>query len=231
MVCDDTDGNISLCIFSILCISKTANVITQCLECIHIKDRIYILYNRCQTFQSHSGINIFLLQFGIMSMSVIIKLCKYVVPDFHITVAFTTYRTIRAAASVFFPSVIIDLGTRTAWAGTMLPEIVCFSKTENTLCRDPHFLIPDFECLFIFFVYGRIQSVWIQTYYLCQKFPGPFDCFILKVISKREVSKHLKECTMTCCLSYILDISCTDTFLTGCHSASRRDLLSCEVRL
>ncbi len=56
----------------------------------------------------------------------------------------------------------------------------------------------------------------IQSNYLCQKFPGPVDRFSLEVISKREVTKHLKEGTVTCCLTYIFDITCTDTFLTGC---------------
>ena len=41
---------------------------------------------------------------------------------------------------------------------------------------------------------------------------------------KRRVSQHLKEGQMTCCLSYILNITGTDTLLSGRHSSSRRDL-------
>ena len=54
---------------------------------------------------------------------------------------------------------------------------------------------------------------------------------MFKVISKREVSKHFKECKMSCCLTYIFNISGTDTLLTGGHSFARRDLLSGKIRL
>ena len=40
-------------------------------------------------------------------MTVIVELGKYVVPDLHVTVTFTTYRTSRLAAAVFLTTVII----------------------------------------------------------------------------------------------------------------------------
>ena len=54
---------------------------------------------------------------------------------------------------------------------------------------------------------------------------------MLEIVSEGEVTKHLKKCQMTCCLSDIFNISCTDAFLTGGHSALWRNLLSCKIRL
>ena len=54
---------------------------------------------------------------------------------------------------------------------------------------------------------------------------------MLKIISEREVTKHLKECKMSCCLTNVLDITGTDTFLAGRHSSARWDLLSGKIWL
>ena len=44
-----------------------------------------------------------------------------------------------------------------------------------------------------------------------------------------EVTKHFKEYTMACGFTYILDITCTDTFLAGTYSCSRRDFSTCKI--
>ena len=111
----------------------------------------------------------------------------------------------------------------------MLPEVIFFSKTENSVSRDSDLFVPDIKCFIIFQIYGRIKTVCIQSYYLCEKFPGPVDGFCLKIVTKGEVTKHFKECTMTCGFTYILDITCTDTFLAGTYSCSRRDLSTCKI--
>ena len=54
---------------------------------------------------------------------------------------------------------------------------------------------------------------------------------MLKIIPKREVSKHLKECKVTLILSYIFNISGTHTLLTCSHTSAWRNLLSCKIRL
>ena len=50
----------------------------------------------------------------------------------------------------------------------------------------------------------------------------------LEVIAKREVTKHFKECKVTCCLTYIVDITCTYTFLTCCYSFSWWCFCTCK---
>ena len=84
-------------------------MVTQSLHCIDIEHGIYILYDTCQTLQSHTCINILLDQIGIISMSVIIKLAEYVVPNFHITVTFASDCTSRFSTSILFSTVVINL--------------------------------------------------------------------------------------------------------------------------
>ena len=165
-----------------------------------------------------------------MTFPVIFELGKYVIPYFHITVAVTSYGTARFTTAVFFSTVIVNLRTRTARACAVLPEVVFFSETEDSVSRNTNFFIPDIEGFIILFVYRRIQTVLIQTYHFGQKFPGPCDGFVFEVITKREVTKHLEESTVTGCLSYVLDITGTDTFLAGSHTGSRRNLCSGKIR-
>ena len=113
----------------------------------------------------------------------------------------------------------------------MLPEVVLFSKTENTLCRNSDLFIPDIKGLVIVKIDGRIQTVRVKAYHLGQKFPGPADRLLLKIISKGEIAQHLKKCAVAGSLAYIFNITGTDTFLTGGHPFSGRHLSACKVWL
>ena len=55
------------------------------------------------------------------------------------------------------------------------------------------------------------------------------NCFCFEIITKREVTKHFEKCTVTCSFTYVLDITCTDTFLAGTYSCSRRNLCTCKI--
>ena len=142
MIRDQTDGNILYIIYMISCIGKFTDFITKCLNGIYIKNRIYILNNGCQTLQSHTCVNVLILKLCIVTLSIIIKLGKYIIPNLHITIAVTAYCTIRLSTSVFFTTIIINLRTRTTRTGTMLPEIIFFSKAENSLFWNSNHLIP-----------------------------------------------------------------------------------------
>ena len=171
MIRDQTDGYIFIIILLIFTACKFAYLVTQGAHRIHIKDGVHILYNRRQTLQSHTGVNVFLSQFCIIVITVIIKLSKYVVPDFHITVAVAANGTIRLFAAVLLSPVIIYLRAWTAWACAVLPEIIFFSKTENTLCRDADLLVPDIKRLIILQIDRRVQAFRVQPHHLSQKFP------------------------------------------------------------
>ena len=71
----------------------------------------------------------------------------------------------------------------------------------------------------------------LKAYFAGTEFNTPCQGFLLKIISEAEVSKHFKECTVSCGMSYIVNITCSDTFLTGTHSLLRRCFRSGEIRL
>ncbi len=184
MVNNYTDRNILFGIFAVFYTCQITYRITQCCKCINAEYRVHILNNYSQTFQTHTSIDVFIFKFYIITLAVCIELGKYVVPYFHVAVAVAANGTSRFAAAVFFTTVIINFGTGTAGTCTMFPEVIFLAKTENTFCRDTHLFVPDFKCLVIIFINRRIQTLGIQTDYFCQEFPGPFDCFIFKVIAK-----------------------------------------------
>ncbi len=165
MVRDDPDGNIRIIILMVGYACDLTDLAAQRLHGIHIKNGIHVLYHHCQTFQSHAGVDILLLQFGIISFSVIIKLGKHVVPDFHIAVAVTAHRTVRLSAAVLFTSVIIDLGTGAAGTGAVLPEIVRLAEAENALRRNADLLIPDLKRLLILLIDRRIEPVLRESHH------------------------------------------------------------------
>ena len=230
MVCDQTNGNIVVIIFFVGLMTDLTHSVSQGTDRVYIKNGIYVLHNAGQTLQSHTGINIFIFQCLVVAVAVVLELGKYIVPDFHVTVTVAAYGTSRFSAAVFFSTVIIDLRAGAAGACTVLPEVIFFAKTEDSFRRNTDFLVPDIKSLIILQIYRRIQTVRIQSDNLCQKFPGPGNGFMFKVISEGEVAQHLKKCTVTSCFTYILDIAGTDAFLAGSHSSSRRDLSAGKIR-
>ena len=106
MVCDQTDGYVIVVVFLILFTGNLAYQVTQCTDGIYVKDRGYVLNNNCQTFQTHTCIDILLFQCCVVSVTVVLKLGKYVVPYFHVTVAVTAYCTASFPAAEFLSTVI-----------------------------------------------------------------------------------------------------------------------------
>ena len=165
MVCDQTDRNIIHCIHFIFLAGQLTYSVTDCFHCIDIKYGIYILHDNCKTLKSHTCINVLLGKFGVTTLSISLKLGKYVVPYFHETITVTSYFTVRFATAVFFSAVIVNLRTWTARAGTVLPEVITLSgfriavKSCDSLCRNSDFFCPDIECFIILAVNGWIQSV------------------------------------------------------------------------
>ena len=164
-------------------------------------------------------------------MSIVVKLAEYVVPHLDVTVTLTTYGTSRLSTAIFFSTVIVDLRTRTARTCAMLPEVVLSSEAENALRCNADLLIPDLECLIIILIDGRIQAVRIKTNDLSQKLPRPVNRLVLEIIAKGEITKHLEEGAVTSGLSDILDITGTNTLLTGADTSAWRNLLTCKIGL
>ena len=230
MICNNTDGNIFFCFCPIGYPGKFTYLFPDRLDRVHIKDGIHILHHDSKALQSHSGIDVFIGQFFVVSLSVAVKLGEYVIPDLYIAVALTTHGTSRFVAAIFFPAVKIDLRGGTTWSRAVLPEVIFFAKAEDPFLCHPDLFIPDIKCLIIFFIYRRIQTVLRNLQCLCKELPGPGDGLMLEIVSKGKITEHLKKCTVAGSLSHVLDISGTNALLAGGHSFSRRNLLPCKIR-
>ena len=153
MVCDQTDGYVILIVLLIFLACDLAYQVTKCTDGIYIKDRVNILNNNCQTLKTHTCIDVLLFQGCIVSVSIVLKLSEYVIPYFHVTVAVAAYSTARFSAAIFLSTVIVDLRTWTARTCAMLPEVIFLTETEDSVCRDSDFFIPDVECFIILQIY------------------------------------------------------------------------------
>ena len=198
--------------------ARAAYLVQQCTDGIYIENGIHILNNNSQTLQTHTCIDILLDQFRIIAVSVIIELSKYVVPDFHITVAVAAYGTSGLAAAILLSAVIVDLRAGAAGACAMLPEVVFFAKAEDPLCRDADFLVPD--------VGKPRHRPGIPTGTGGRDpVPPPRSgtprtsamASCLKVIAEGKVSQHLEKGAVAGGLSDVLDIAGTDALLAGGH--------------
>ena len=163
-------------------------------------------------------------------MSVVVELRENDVPYFHEAVALSAHDILRSI-SEFGTSVIVNLCTGTAGAGAVLPEVILLAEFVDALCRDVHVIEPDIVGLIVFFIYGGIQSVRIETDNLGQEFPRPRNRFFLEVVSEGKVSKHLEVRAVTGGFPDVFQITGTDAFLTGGNSSSRRNLLPGEPGL
>ena len=229
VVRDNADGHVILIFFSVFFSRQAAYVVPERFYRIHIKDGLHVLHHARQTLQPHAGIDVLLLQLGIMTFPVIVKLGEHIVPYLHVPVAVAAHRAVRLPASVFLAPVIVYFRTGTARTGAVLPEIVLFAELEDALCRDADFFIPYLERLVIVHIDGRIETVRIQSHHLGQELPCPCDGFFFEIVSEGEVPEHLKECAVTGGLSHVLDIAGADALLAGRNALPGRNLLPGKI--
>ena len=232
MVGDDAERNIGLFAVTVMFAGNFGNLIGDVAHRIYVEQRAHALHHAGQTLEAHAGVDVLLLQFGVVAVAVVVELREHVVPDLHIAVAVTADRTAGLAAAVLRAAVVVNLRARTARTRTMLPEVILLAETENTFRRDTDILIPDFERLVIIHVDGRIQAVRVNANPLRagQEFPAPGNGFLLEVIAKREIAQHLEERAMARGLADVFNIARTDALLAGCDAVARRLLLAGEIR-
>ena len=231
MVGNDPDGNIPFVFPVVFLAGNLAYLVPQRTDRVNVKDGVHILHHGGKTLQSHSGVDVLLFQFAVVSLTVIVKLGKHIVPDLNVAVTVAAHLTVRLAAAVLFPSVIIDLRAGAAGAGAVLPEIILLAETVNPLCGNADLFIPDLESLVVLHINGRIKALLVKPYHLRQKLPGPGDGLMLEIVPERKIPQHFKKGAVSGCLSDIFDVRGTDTFLAGRHPFPGRDLLSGKVWL
>ena len=194
MIRNQSDGNVILFIPLIFHTRNRTNFVTDCFHRIDVKHRIDILNDNRKSFQSHASINVLLCKLLVMPVAVSLKLRKYIIPDFHVTVTVTPYLAVGFPAAILDAPVIVNLRAGTAGACPMLPEIVTFAclrvtvKACNLLSRHANLVYPDIISFLILTVNGRIQPLRVKPDYLCQELPAPRKRLVLKIITEREIA-------------------------------------------
>ena len=230
MIRNNTERDIILLVLQIMLMGKYGNLFHHRLVGIHIKERRNVLADYGKTLQSHTGIDVFLNQIRVMAVPIVVELREHNIPYLNKTVSFTAHHVFRSG-SVLFSTVVVNLRAGTAGTGTMLPEIVFFSKTVHTLSRNTELFRPNTEGLFIVQINTRIKTILRNPYPFRKELPGKVQRLRLKIISEGEIPEHLKKSTVTCRFTDVFNVSGTNTFLTGGNSSPRRNLLSGKVRL
>ena len=184
MIGDLSDIDIDSRILVILFIGDFADLLTEGANCINIKHGVNVLNSDCKALETHSGINILLLQCCIVAVTVVLELCEDVVPDFHETVAVAARLGVIFISHILFAAVIVDFRTRTARTGAVLPEIVFLAELVDTVFRNTDLVSPDCQSFVILEVDRRIQSVRVKAYNVCQEFPCPVDRFSLEIVTE-----------------------------------------------
>ena len=229
VVGNNTQCNVCLLIVAVVNICNLADMLHDVLYGINFKQIIDTLHYTSQPFQTHTGINILVLHFGIVTISIAVKLAEYQVPNFYIAVAFAANCTIRFAAALFRSTVKVNFRTWAAWTGTVFPEVIFFSQTNHMRFCNANVLGPQIIRFIIIFKYRNIQLIFRHFQNLGKEFPCPFNGFYLEVISKRKIAQHFKISTVPSRLANSFNIRCTNTFLASCHPCIRRNSLSQEV--
>ena len=230
---DNAQGNIGLVALAVVLAGDLGDLVRDVAHGINVKQGADALNHAGQTLEAHAGIDVLLLQLGVVAVAVVVELGEYVVPDLHVAVAVAADGAARLAAAELGAAVVVDLRARTARTGAMLPEIVFLAEAEDALGRDADLLVPDFERLVVVNVDGRVQAVRVDAdpVRARQKLPAPVDRFALEVIAEGEVAEHLEEGAVARGLADVLDVAGADALLAGGDAVARRLLLAGEIRL
>ena len=160
MIGNDTDGNICIRFSAFIGDSRTFyNTVQYIADCINIKYGIYALHNGGDPFQPHSSIDIRVSEIGIVAVFISGKLCKYMIPEFDITVTVTAGSAVFFSTAVLFSPIIVYLGAWSAGASSNFPEIIIFPKTNDSFFRKTYDIFPDVISLIIFFIYGNPETI------------------------------------------------------------------------
>ena len=184
VVGDNTQGNICFWIVFVGNICNAADVLHNVLYCIYLEQVADILHNASQTFQTHTGIDVWFWHTFIMTVAIRVKLGEYQIPDLHEAIAIAANLTFRSAAANAFAAIEVDLRARTARTGTMFPEVILFAETNDTFWRNTNLFSPDLCCFIVLFINRDPQFVCRNFQNLSQKFPCPCSCFYFEIIAE-----------------------------------------------
>ena len=233
VVGDDAQAHVPLLRLAVVGAGQLADLVGDVHNGIHIEQAVHVLAHAGQTLQTHTGVDVLLLQLGVVVVAVVVELAEHVVPDLDIAVAVAAHGAAGLAAAVLRAAVVVDLRAGAAGAGAVLPEVVLLAEAEDLLGGDADLIVPDVPRLVILQIDGGIQPVGLQTHPLRagQELPAPRDGLVLEIVAEGEVAQHLKIGAVAGGLAHVLDIAGADALLAGADAAAGRLLLPLEPGL
>ena len=239
VVGDDPQGDVLLPGLPVVGPGDLRHLVGDVHDGVHIEEGVHVLAHHRQALQAHAGVDVLLLELGVVALAVVVKLGEYHVPDLDISVALAAHRTARLAAAVLLPPVVIDFRTGAAGAGAVLPEVVLLAELEDAPGGDADLLVPDPEGLIVgggglvAGENGGVQPVRVQPHPLGggQELPGPVDGVLFEVVAKGEVAQHLEIGAVAGGMADVVDVAGADALLAGGHPMAGRLLLAGEPGL
>jgi hypothetical protein len=231
VVGNNADRNVILGICTVGLAGNLAGLVDNLTDRVNLEHIVNSLHYASESLKTHTGIDVLLSELGVVALTVVVELGEYVVPDLHESVAVATGLTVGRAAAIFDSAVEIDFGARTAGTRAVLPEVISLAEANDALCGNADLVVPDVEGFVILLVDRGPEKLCRNFEGYGKEFPSPLDCLLLEVISEGEVTKHFKECAVTCGVTNALKVGGTDALLAGGYAVSGRLFLACEELL
>ena len=239
VVSDDAQGHVFLAALAVARAGDLRDLVRDVHHRVDVEERINVLAHNGQALKTHAGVDVLLLELGVVIVTVVVELGEDDVPDLHIAVAVAADGAAGLAAAVLFAAVVVNFRAGAARTGAVLPEVVLLAELEDAVLGDTDLLVPDAERLVVGgcgLVAGEnrgIQAVRVEADPLGarQEFPRPVDGLGLEIVAEREVAEHFKVRAVARGVADVLDVAGADALLTGGHAVARGLLLAGEERL
>ena len=239
MVSDDAERHVGLIGLFIVRTGDLRNLIRDIHNSINIEQRRDVLAHAGKALEAHAGIDVFLLEFGVIAVAVVIELGEDDIPDLDIAVTVAADGAAGLAAAVLLAAVIVNFRARAARSGAMLPEVILLAEAEDAVFGDADHVAPDGEGLVICGGRlvaredGRIEAVRLKADPLGagQEFPCPGNGLLLEVIAEGEVAQHLKIRAVAGRMADVFNVAGADALLTGGNAVTRGLFFAGKPRL
>ena len=239
VVGDDAQRHVFLAALAVARAGDLRDLVRDVHDRVDVEERINVLAHNGQALKTHAGVDVLLLELGVVVVAVVVELGEDDVPDLHIAVAVAADGAAGLAAAVLFAAVVVNFRAGAARTGAVLPEVVLLAELEDAVLGDTDLLVPDAERLVVGgrgLVAGEnrgIQAVRVEADPLGarQEFPRPVDGLGLEIVAEREVAEHFKVRAVARGVADVLDVAGADALLAGGHAVARGLLLAGEERL
>ena len=239
VVGDDPQGHVHTVALAVGGPGELGDLVGDVHHRVHVKQGGHLLAHAGQALQAHAGVDVLLLELGVVALAVVVELGEDDVPHLDIPVAVAAHGTAGLAAAPLGAPVVVDLGAGAAGAGAVLPEVVLLAELEDAVLGDADLIPPDGEGLvvggggLIAGKDGGVEPLRVQTHPLGggQELPGPVDGVVLEVVPEGEVAQHLEISAVAGGLADVLNVAGADALLTGAYPVAGGLLLSGEPGL